>query len=127
MMVMITQGDAQHFLGVILFDHETVQVLLELPWFVVELEVLRLVFRFALLAGRSPFRLGGVLVPRALKVLTDEFGKLTLKILRGGRAAARSPVHIGRLCCVYHYRVVNLVTLSHFSNITSMANEPFKP
>ena len=88
MVIMVAEGDAQDFLGLVLLDDEPVEVVLNVARLVFELEVLGPGLRRGALRHGGIRGLGGRLRPGALKMLAHEVGELPLKFF-GRRRSIR--------------------------------------
>ena len=72
MVIVIAQRDAQHLLGLVLFDDKPVEVILHLTGLVTELELVRLLLPARALRRAGSLGFGGRLPARALHVLLHE-------------------------------------------------------
>jgi hypothetical protein len=82
MMVVIAHGHTQDLLGLVLLDHEAIQMLLDLPGSLVELKPRFPGRTLRFLRDSCMVDLFGWLNARLLKMLLDELGHLPLKFLR---------------------------------------------
>ena len=82
MVIVIAQRNAQHLLGLVLFDDEAIEVFLHLAGFVAELELVCFRRMFGAFRSAGSFGFRRRLHARALKMLPHEFRHLTLELFR---------------------------------------------
>ncbi len=91
--VVVAKGHAEHFLGFVLSDHKSIEVIFDVLGFVIETKRLEVGLGFGVAAFRAPgFDRGRFAV--MLEVLSHQVRELPLKLLGGGWTIPKRFVHI---------------------------------